>query len=581
MNIILFSDKPNFRSLMKLSNRVVIIPNEYLRLSFFRNPEYFPLSEHLNTSISSLTDFSLLFPGISFIRSMVDELNQKWGFYGQKNVPCPNLSDVYEFSLKKKLRLYSEKQKYKERAEDRLDSILKNTGKIFRCHFGMNLKYLLRQNTIIEIYGLFPFVKRLIISAFLQYLYFSKLTDKSNYWKTPICVIIDEGQEIFRRNLEERELLPFIDKFISVAREQNIGVITGTQIYSDLSLNVRMNSSTKIGCGFEDKQDQQSFCRSIGISDAEQFKYISQNLRPGVALLSTFKYPNPFILNIPYIDLDSFVSDKKVLERLNNNIEYIYHPDEQESVRFDILNAIGVSTGAKLLNSPTEKKPVHQKSIKESKKDEIKNRYLKPLILMLSKEHPFIPQTDLFKEAGITSGSMQIKYKNYYVTNSIAIIHEFQRKRGKIHFLEITKVGYNIIGTTPLTFSGKGGYPHSAGSKHAESWGVKEGYKVLKEWLLSNGKAVDLFLSKESTNIFIEIAITKIESVDNIIEDFTSNLVPDKLIIACKDSKIKKAQEKLISSDERLSAYRSKIDICYAGDFVQLNSRNKRKRNNV
>jgi len=90
------------------------------------------------------------------------------------------------------------------------------------------------------------------------------------------------------------------------------------------------------------------------------------------------------------------------------------------------------------------------------------------------------------------------------------------------------------------------------------------------EYMLDNGKAVDLILREENKVTFFEIAITRPleKEISNIIKDFSSSLIPDQLIIAVIDGKMKKQLEQLILNDGRIKDYRDKIKIKLAGNII-------------
>jgi len=77
-------------------------------------------------------------------------------------------------------------------------------------------------------------------------------------------IIIDEGQQVFRRSYETQEAPFYMADVIAQAREFGIGIIVGAQSVRDLAFCLTSNTARKILVGgFSDLRDLDEFCRMV------------------------------------------------------------------------------------------------------------------------------------------------------------------------------------------------------------------------------------------------------------------------------------------------------------------------------
>lgn len=190
--------------------------------------------------------------------------------------------------------------------------------------------------------------------------------------------------------------------------------------------------------------------------------------------------------------------------------------------------------------------------------------------LWLSLAHPFHSQGALFRKAGITSGSVQAKIKKDLLRFSLIIEHQLQIGKTKLSIWEPTDKAYDIVGMKKPRHKSKGGYPHQFIAYHMRIWAKEQDYSADIEFMLSNGKAVDLVLRKGSELIFVEIAVSPPlqKELTNIIKDFSSDMIPDSLVVAVVNGRTRNQLVKLIACDDRMASYRDRIQVVLAGDFI-------------
>lgn len=183
---------------------------------------------------------------------------------------------------------------------------------------------------------------------------------------------------------------------------------------------------------------------------------------------------------------------------------------------------------------------------------------------------PFLFQGAIFRRAGITSGSAQAKLKKAALKLGLIIEHKLQFSKTMMSVWEPKEKAYQMAGIPRPQYRSKGGYLHQFMAHHVKQWAVKSGYKVEIEFVLANGKAVDLMLCKGDELIFIEIAISPPleKEIMNIVKDCDTDLKPDQLRVLVKDRKTLKKLDQMITSDNRLAKYREKIQLELAGEYV-------------
>ena len=125
----------------------------------------------------------------------------------------------------------------------------------------------------------------------------------------------------------------------------------------------------------------------------------------------------------------------------------------------------------------------------------------------------------------------------------------------------------------------KGGWLHKFAAFQISRWANTQGYLVDIEFLLPNGKAVDLILRRGNETIFVEVAISRPfkKEISNILLDTEIGLRFDRLIIAVADSKVKESIEKLLQNDSRVNIEQHNIEVQLIGRFVEIRHSNSEK----
>lgn len=196
---------------------------------------------------------------------------------------------------------------------------------------------------------------------------------------------------------------------------------------------------------------------------------------------------------------------------------------------------------------------------------------LRFLHLWLSMSSQFISQTALFQLAGISSGSKQKKWKQILLTNGIIIEHVLQKGKGKIVFWEPTMKAWEITGLSKPLQNSKGGFLHQGFANLIAKNAGEKGYRVEIESFMPNGKAIDIVLRRVEEEIWIELGMSTMErEVSGLLDDLASGMLPTKIILACKDGKMKVNLLELIAGEPQLAPFQDKLQILLAADVMDF-----------
>lgn len=215
----------------------------------------------------------------------------------------------------------------------------------------------------------------------------------------------------------------------------------------------------------------------------DQREYLRQNLHPGIAVVKDPRYPHPFLIYVPMLNLPQDVSDDKVLEHLSMRAHDLYHPSEVAQVKEAIRTHRGIPAEAVALlpsrNAPGDQpehtvnnesrpssstasvkgkspggtdrnKPGDRMTISAGGSDSatsgLSDRARRVCTIWLNLEHPFLTEGEIFAKAGITAGSAKAQIKKELIRLGMIIEHELQRGKGRMNVWEPTDKLWSELG---------------------------------------------------------------------------------------------------------------------------------------
>ena len=260
--------------------------------------------------------------------------------------------------------------------------------------------------------------------------------------------------------------------------------------------------------------------------------------------------------------------------KLNKNIpKYLIDIESEKRSKIFYKQGIPLSPSDIPADKPASQPEPDSTSQPKRNKPKIILEYTKLLTLWLNQNYPFLFQQEIFDLLNIKSGSKISKQKKHLLTNKYIIEHKLQIGKTNSSVWEPTDKAYKLIGLKKPIWKSKGGYLHQFCAFHLKKRGIKKGFSVEIEYMLDNGKSVDLLYRNDTEIIFIEIATSYPleKEISNIIKDFSSDLIPDRLIMAVQNGKMKKQLEQLIKTDNRITEYSDKIEVYLAGNLIFQN----------
>ena len=320
----------------------------------------------------------------------------------------------------------------------------------------------------------------------------------------------------------------------------------------------------------------------------DQRDHLARVLGTGKVIVRDPRYPEPFLLTVPFMQFDDNVPDNEVLDRYEKFIPELFTDPQDRTMILDALRrqrglpaqAVGLLQYSPQTahQTPRQQQSQSTKQSEEGSSSETASKIgsidsLRPLRIQLSNpKNPFLTESEIFDAADITSGSTKATSKRWLIEHGFIREYKIQRKKSFLSVWEPLALGYSQLRLTKPQYASKGGYLHQFAAHRIKNVLVKQGYDVTLEYMLPDtGKAVDLWAKREGEIIVGEIAIgpALARELDNLYKDLAGSVLPDRLIVATVDGKMRRDLEKLIELDLYLSTFRDKISVKLIGDFIE------------
>jgi len=356
-----------------------------------------------------------------------------------------------------------------------------------------------------------------------------------------------------------------ISQLVDQARALNIGICSLSQEPSTLIKSVINNSWLKIAFHLNSGGEIKIMKEAMGLNE-EQTDHLFY-LEPGEAIVRTAGgFMDAVLVKLYEFENSETINNKDFWEYQNEQKHRLYEESEIE-------NAVKIKSTLmpkplKVINIQKQKPLEINKSISLNKAAKAAQSIIR---IWLNLSNPFLIQSQIFGKAGINSGSLQAQIKKYLLREGFIKEHSIQYNKTYVVVWEPVEKAYELAGIDKPQYESKGGYLHKFIAHHIKSWAISKGYSVDIEYLLSNNKAVDLVLNNNNELIFIEIGITSlVKEIGNILKDFNTSLIPDKLFLVAKDNKDRTALKIMINEDTRLIGILNKLEIKLAGEFLVI-----------
>lgn len=524
--------KKDYRHLIrKLPNTLVFrADNENFRWNPLEQPEGVDKVSHITNFADITSETHAVYDGTN--NYLVEHLSRLY-----ENIEQPNLIDLQNAIKNEKQVLITRTARYRESALNRLASIMVKMGSAFRNRKGYKIEKLLDDyNIVIELDNLGSkgciYLSSLILSHVFQYRIANNLRGIK---QKPALVIIDEGNEIFDRNLERQLNGLTLTTMAREAREFQLGLVVSCQIPDAISDSVK-NVYTRTLLNLSEGVNLKNFAESMGL-DKEQMES-NFSLVPGQAIIRLAgRYDKPFLVQFIDYPLEKNISNEEVMQHMK-----------------PLLEKINAEHGF-----------VQEQEIKPEEKHEEPTPDERIILSGIYSE-PFLNINERCKKHKISTG-----FGRYNLIERLTkklklcdIVEINLGSRGRSpKFFVFTDAGFALIGKKNYKIN-RSNFEHSFWQNriagHFEKFCKAETDKKL------NGKEIDVVLEIENGIIAIEVAMTSAYEKENIIRDIKAGC--ERVIVACRNKKVLEEVKNIIAELDK--GIQTKAEACLLTEITKL-----------
>lgn len=496
---------------------------------------------------------------VSHITSFADITSQAHAIYDGTNnyivehlsrlydsIEQPNLFDLQNAVKNEKQALITRTARYRESAMNRLASIMVKMGKAFQHRKGYKIEKLLDDyNIVIEIDNLGSKGCIYLSSLILSHVFQHRIANNMRGIKQkPVLVIVDEGNEIFDRNLEKQLGGLTLTSMAREAREFQLGMVCSCQIPDAISDSIK-NVYTRVLLSLSEGFNLKHIAESLGLT-AEQAES-NFSLTPGQAIIRLAgRYDKPFLVQFLDYPIEKNVSNEEVMQHMKPLLEKI-----------NAEHGIGEEQEAAAISEAQTKK----------KEEELTKEEIRFLMDMYNR--PFLKLKERRDALGICITTSAKLVKKINDKGLCGIIEINPGGRGKLSkYLAFTNEGFKAIGMQEKYKINDSNFEHSFWQNRISKHFGKS-CKVEEEKIVYHGKAekrIDVALEIENGIIAIEVAMTSVYEKENIIRDIKAGCL--KVIVACRNKKVLEEVESIIAGLD--SEMQSKAKACLLTEITKL-----------
>lgn len=450
----------------------------------------------------------------------------------------PTLIDLYNAIKNEKQALITRTARYRESAMNRLASIMVKMGKAFQHRKGYRIEEMLDDcNIVIEIDNLGSkgciYLSSLMLSHVFQYRIANNLRGIK---QKPVLVVIDEGNEIFDRNLEKQLGRLTLTSMVREAREFQLGLVVSCQIPDAISDSVK-NVHTRVLMSLPEGTNLGNFAKSMGLTKEQQECNYSLMLGQAIIRLAS-RYDRPFVVQFLPYEIEKNVSNEEVKEHMKPLL-----------AEFDERHGF--------------KQEEQEMQAADEKQEELTKEEIRFLMDMYNR--PFLNLTERRNALSLSADKGTKLVKNLQDKGLCKTIEINLGGRGKLSkYLAFTNEGFKAIGMQEKYKINDSNFEHSFWEDRIDGHFGNECKTAIEKMV--KGKEIDVVLEIEAGIIAIEVAMTSAYEKENIIRDIKAGCL--KVIVACKNKKVLEEVESIIAGLD--SEMQSKAKACLLTEITKL-----------
>ena len=523
---IFFDLKNDGRALLRDNKDLVVIPWRKLAWNPLRPPPGMEREEWWsNFSQICAYSFGWFVASSNYLLEHLDRLRERTSV---------TVKDLFD-SIVNTEETTRRRSEYHDVVENRVRAIVSVFGRNLEVEEGIPIEKLLDLPIVIELSGLRPAEANWLVEVMLSWIYFYRLCNAQRGEQLRHVIIVDEAHHVFDRTKEYRETAqemgsPIISIFPTQFRDFGTALILTSQTPSFMMEAVHANTLVKIVGNLSSGNDIEAVASAMGLDD--EVKECIHKLKRGQWIVRmSDKYTEPFLIETQDYPVTKDVSNKEVEQRLESILgqylpkKQLGQPAQTPKVVAPELSEHAWSLLLDVNQHPFRQMTTRSKELKLSWRriEEAKNELL---------------EKGMIKEVEVVLGSY--RPVKYLIPTSYAL-----------SLLE--RLGHETSFWSHILHSG-GGFEHRLHIVFIRNLALRAGYSVQVEKALSNGKRVDILLSKNGRMIGVEVQLNGLRVREKV--DVAEEL--DELIIVVRSlSMLEEARAEIrkISPFTNIKAY--------------------------
>ena len=531
---LVFDWKKNYRDLLSLRQfaPLVIYTVGRDQAPFFFNPLIPPRSvaprEWLKKLIEVMQHAYFLGEGVAYVlQEVIDQLYREFGVYDRSG-RWPTFKDVFA---------YLRARKVKGREASWMQSALRSVGVL--CFGAMDwvlnsgahhpIESLLRQQAVLELDALTNSDKTFLIESLLLWIHHHRMHEEGRERLKHVLLIEEAHHVLLKKKQELTGAEAVTDVILREIREFGEAIVLLDQLPSLISKPALENTFTTICLNLKEKGDVTAAAKAM-LLETDDVRHLGRlPVGWGIVKLQD-RWPRPFMVRFPLFAIQKgAVGDELVRQRFTESLK----PEQAAGLMHGFIRGLerdlsglgagsGVPGALKGRHEPTEEEVVLLRDIAE---------------------HPVSPVTERYNRLGFnpkqgTRAVTRLIEAGYLKAVTVPV------PGSHIRLLELKPMARSLLKLPARESDRHGGLEHRYWVERIASELESDGWEVVKEAPIGDGRAVDVLVSREDRRIAIEVETGKSDWVANVKKCVDAGLLTV-LIVATRSAVQKQLATKL------------------------------------
>lgn len=549
--ILAFDWKRNFRDLVpQIPNREILIFTVGRKVSpFYFNPlippEGTPYTTWLNKLIEILSSVYYLGHGCAYLlQKAIDSVYKEFGVYDGNPEVYPTLKDVKE---------WLERYKVKGREASWMESTLRavsvlcfgEVGEALNHRNNLPLEKLLERNAVLELDSLTQSAKSFVIQMLLLWVYHYRMVSRTKRESFNHGIIIEESHHILKRQTQEKQGEETVtDIILREIRELGEAIILLDQHPSLISKPAMGNTYCTIAMNLKHRSDIAMIADCM-LLDTKRARYLGKlQVGTGIVKLQD-RWFDPFLVRFPLIKVNKgSVTDEMIKEMMSPFYEGVRSDSDERQQTSPPGERAKVNRASRSTDKEGKKEP-NNLAAGDAEVTQMEVLMMKDIL-----KNGFSSTTERYKRLGFNAYQGN-KIKAALDEKGLIEVKDVPVRTGRIKMFVLThraKDMLNRIGINTNKTWRHGGLEHEYWKNRVAKHFRDIGYRVIEEYPIGKGRAIDLVAENEKERIAIEIETGKSDAIHNMRRAMEAGF--GRVICAALNEKVmKKIANQVIRSD--------------------------------